>query len=296
MTRFVEALPSGRYRVRERDGRTVRTIALVTTAAEAERIRSGAAGATLASEADGTLDRRELQGKRDNRSERGRYKNHIKDDPIARVLLERMTQRDVVEWRDRLLAKGRAPQTTRNVLGLLRLLLDDCVERGLIDNSPATGVRLPRRREAPRSERWRILSPDEQVALIDAVPWQERPLVAFALFTGARQGEQWNLEFSELDLNRREVTIRYGSRGNSTKSGKRRTVPLIDLSFWAVQEAKKRANDRQRLVFPTTDQGVRRQKGEPKHWKMWVKDAGIVGGMRWHDLRHTCATSLLAGW
>lgn len=31
-------------------------------------------------------------------------------------------------------------------------------------------------------------------------------------------------------------------------------------------------------------------------WHKWVEAAGIKRRIRWHDLRHTCATSLLAGW
>jgi len=49
------------------------------------------------------------------------------------------------------------------------------------------------------------------------------------------------------------------------------------------------------LVWPATN-GGRRDKGEPHWWKDAVRAAGIDRNVRWHDLRHTCASSLIAGW
>jgi hypothetical protein len=49
-------------------------------------------------------------------------------------------------------------------------------------------------------------------------------------------------------------------------------------------------------VFPGRG-GERRSHGTPpKQWHAWLRSAGITRRVRWHDLRHTCATSLLAGW
>lgn len=42
--------------------------------------------------------------------------------------------------------------------------------------------------------------------------------------------------------------------------------------------------------------GVARTARHPKAWRSWLAAAGIKRRVRWHDLRHTCATALLAGW
>jgi hypothetical protein len=47
-------------------------------------------------------------------------------------------------------------------------------------------------------------------------------------------------------------------------------------------------------VFPT-QRGARRVKA-PKLWPALRRRAGISRRVRWHDLRHTCASSLVAGW
>jgi hypothetical protein len=45
-----------------------------------------------------------------------------------------------------------------------------------------------------------------------------------------------------------------------------------------------------------TPRGARRQRGKTYGFRKHLKAAGIVRAVRWHDLRHTCASSLVAGW
>ena len=123
-------------------------------------------------------------------------------------------------------------------------------------------------------------------------------MVAFAIGTGLRQGEQWSLRWADVDLNKMELTVRYGSEGQPTKSGKIRRIPLFGLAkdaFVALLYHVGDAEPKRSVVFPAL-RGDRRQKGEPADWKAWVRAAGITRNVRWHDLRHTCASSLVAGW
>ncbi len=46
-------------------------------------------------------------------------------------------------------------------------------------------------------------------------------------------------------------------------------------------------------MFPTK-RGYHRTK-PPKEWKKWLRAAGDHRRVRWHDLRHTCASFLLSG-
>jgi integrase len=49
------------------------------------------------------------------------------------------------------------------------------------------------------------------------------------------------------------------------------------------------------IVFATA-RGCRRPKGRFRYWKQYLKAIGITRRVRFHDLRHTCASSLVAGW
>jgi len=50
-----------------------------------------------------------------------------------------------------------------------------------------------------------------------------------------------------------------------------------------------------RLAFPTP-RGCRRDRGKVYGFHKLRANAGITRRVRWHDLRHTCASSLVAGW
>jgi len=58
-------------------------------------------------------------------------------------------------------------------------------------------------------------------------------MMAFALGTGLRAGEQFNLELVDMrvDGDHPSVIVRYGSKGKPPKNGKIRHVPLFGLGL-----------------------------------------------------------------
>ncbi len=95
--------------------------------------------------------------------------------------------------------------------------------------------------------------------------------------------------------------VRYGSRGKATKSGKKRRVPLIPravevMTQWLERLPSYAPDNDMKLAFPTP-RGCRRGKGKtPKAWQSFLDAAELGRNFRWHDLRHTCGSSLVAGW
>ena len=67
----------------------------------------------------------------------------------------------------------------------LRAIFRRAVSRGEVAVNPTTGLELP----AVRGRRDRIASPEEAAALLAALPEEERPLWATALYAGLRRGE-----------------------------------------------------------------------------------------------------------
>jgi integrase len=78
----------------------------------------------------------------------------------------------------------------------------------------------------------------------------------------------------------------------SFNHGKNRTVFLLEPA----QRALELAPDDSDWVWPAIQGGRRAEGKAPRGWHRWVKAAKLRRRVRWHDLRHTCATSLLAGW
>jgi len=117
------------------------------------------------------------------------------------------------------------------------------------------------------------------------------------------------------------VVVRFGSKGKLPKNGKVRRVPLFGLGLaaargWLDVLPTYAPKNPDRLVFPGPT-GARRRIGAPYQSKKettlvdgvktvkvpkvelfhtWLEAAGIKRHLRWHDMRHTCGSSLVAGW
>ncbi len=276
-------------------------------------------GTTLIDFGKKWMVQRESLGIRDIRTDKSRWKTHVESWACAHWPMTSLRSNHVRDWRDvmyRKLAKpaphhkrkikGKlATSTIKNTLNLLRCCLSAAVEAGLIKENPAQGVRAPRRAAEPSNkDKWTYLDADEQAVLLDAIPKPERWLVAVAIGTGLRQGEQWCLEKRDvhLEASRPYVYIRWGSPGLPPKNGKCRKIPLFGIALEAMKrwmaETKGWPNP-MRLAFPTKSGCRRADEKPPRGWDKWLDQSGVSGvtGVKvtWHSLRHTCAASLVSG-
>lgn len=294
---------TGRWRVRARvRGRLVvvasglsreqaeETAAAYTELRNAEVMREGI---TLSQFGIGFLSRRERRGIRGIAADRNRWKVYVDEMAIGKLPVATLRRRDIVDWLDELGDMGLAAQTRRNALNLLRVALHDAVDRELLEANPARDVKLPRMVDATAKEDLEgILTPEEQAALLATMPPELSPVVRFALLTGLRKSEQWWLRWEDVHLDEGYVLVRRSAHGKPTKGGRPRRVALLEPAR-AILEALPR---RSPWVFCGA-RGKRRGHGKDPHgWHDAVEAAGITHRVRWHDLRHTCATSLLAGW
>jgi integrase len=149
---------------------------------------------------------------------------------------------------------------------------------GLIKDNPAAHVPKPN----PQNERDRIANAEEWQRLLDAsAPHLQRILIV--LYTlGPRRGELLSLEWPDVDVHRREFTLRH------TKNGESRTVPMTPEVYGVFTELwKERRLDTQRVFL---------YKGLPiRDVKTAFDKAGRRAGitnLRLHDLRHTASTNL----
>ncbi len=296
--RIVEKLRSGKYRARAWNGTRYVTVPGGPFNSRAAAFRADVETGAITAEGVGEafLLSRRVAGLRDYMGEESRWRMYIENDPIERIDIAQMTVADVRDWTNRLHQRGLAYNTIKHALSLLSVFLTDCVERGWIRFNVARGMKLQKSWNTSSKEDLAILYPDQQIMLLNGVPQEHWPMVALALGSGIRQGEQWHLKLEDICLDTRTghyLMIRSGSRAGVTKSGKVRRVPLFGISLEAARLVLSSAQPGQVYAFPGQG-GAARAKGEPRGWSQWRKVTKAK--VRWHDLRHTCATSLLAGW
>ena len=234
---------------------------------------------------------------------------HLKP-ALGRVKLKALTPAHVRGLYREKLEAGSSARTVRYVHTTLHKALKQAVMDGLIPRNATESVKPPQ----PSREEMRPLTP-EQAKLLLQVAHEAgdrlEALYVLAIHTGLRQGELLGLKWDDVDLEdgslqvRRTLTItKDGPVFTSPKTtGSRRSVKLTSKAI----EALKRHLERQLgeidrvgslwsengLIFASeTGDPLDRRAVTALKFKPLLKRAGLPE-IRFHDLRHTCATLLL---
>lgn len=140
----------------------------------------------------------------------------------------------------------------------------------------------------------------EELAARAAEDRQDADLIRLAAYTGIRRGELVALRWGDVDFDARKVVVRRAVSANveasSTKSRRAREVPLPDQAAEALLRLADR-ND-----FTASDDYVfanrfgRRIDGSALRRRFErARDAAGLRPLRFHDLRHTYGSLLVAG-
>jgi integrase len=235
---------------------------------------------------------------------------HIKP-VIGRLKLSKLSALDVQTlYRDRL-DSGLSPSTVNKIHTVLHKALGQAVRWSLIPRNPTEAVKAPR----PAPQEMRPLSTEETRRLLDVARGDKlEALYVLAVTTGMRRGELLGLKWSDVDLENATVSIRRTltrtdnckrvSLGEPKTKKSRRTIRLTPQAVEALRshleqqlgqiEALGDLYDDQGLVF-TTEVGTPINPSNLRQRSLapLLKKAGLPH-IRFHDLRHTCATLLLS--
>ena len=185
-------------------------------------------------------------------------------------------------------AMGRSSSTVRNNHAPLRLALTMAVRDGLISTNPASLVRLPKQQETEIE----VFTLEEMCEFLDGNRDDELyPIYHLALWTGMRLGELLALRVGrDIDLFSRVITVREKVRKGVTGPPKsragRRRVPISTEAAGVLGRAIHDRADGER-AFDFEPNTVSRSMTRA------CERAGVKR-IRFHDLRHTHATHLLA--
>jgi integrase len=178
-----------------------------------------------------------------------------------------------------------APVTVNKELRTLRAFFNDAIRLGYITTNPCNGLSLLKvPKKVPR-----FLHADEVRLLLEKSASQElRSIILLAVLTGMRIGEIVTLEWSDIDVARREIWID-NKPEFQVKGGAERVVPIHDLVLQMLQ-AKPRTCP---WVF-TNAHGNKCAVGNiSRRFKLLTRKVGLPEEVHFHSLRHTSLTWLL---
>ena len=179
--------------------------------------------------------------------------------------------------------KPRSITSVNRELEVLRTMLNIALREGWILKNPfSSGVLLSK---ADEKKRERIINREEEDRLLMACTGRRKhlkPIIVMALDTGMRRGEILSIKWSDLDFDNRTINI----RAFITKTMKERTVAMTERVYKELQSLYGQvATGEDALVF-----GI---KDTIKNSFDSARKIAALTDLRFHDLRHCCASRLV---
>lgn len=227
---------------------------------------------------------------------------------LGRIRLRELSVTDVQRLLNSRHVAGRSARTVERIRAVLRQALGQALRQGLVGRNVASLARPPRvlRRQVD------TLDPDAARAFLAAtLGTRDEALYAVALALGLRQGEALGLRWQDVDLETGEIRITHALQRVNSKLelvepkslSSRRRIPLPAVVASALRDHRRRQlGDRlvsgsrwidNGLVFATRDGKALDGRNVTRRFQAALATAGLPR-MRFHDLRHSCASLLLA--
>ena len=191
-------------------------------------------------------------------------------------------------------------------LKVCRAALNRAIKLQIIARNPADAVEMPK----VRKREIRPLEIDEcETLFLACKDHRLGDAIILSAMTGLRKGEALALEWSAVNLPEGVLSVRQtleevaGSfRAKETKTAaSRRVVTLGTIAVEALKRRQKKALSEDMkpsevpLVFPSTTGTLHRTSNfDRKVWHPIRKSAGISDDFKFHDLRHTQASLMIA--
>ncbi len=201
----------------------------------------------------------------------------------------------VVELTDRGLSASR----TRQAHQLLSMILKAAVRARRLASNPADGTPLPRAtRRTPR-----FLTSDQVDELADLVPRRYRGLIYVLAYGGLRWAEAVGLKLEYVNLLRRRIVVsetlsevkgRLHPVPPKTWESRTIAIPPFVADVLGEHIGRFTGDTEDGLLFVTDNETPLRSS----NFRRWVWKPAVAElseeGLRIHDLRHTCASLLIA--
>jgi integrase len=233
----------------------------------------------------------------------------LRDSELGSLRPAEVRRSDVQAFADELLAIM-SPGSASNILNPLQAYYRRAVRREELSANPTEEIDLPPKgSKRPR----RIVSPEGAVALLAALPPEERPIWATAFYAGLRRGELQALRCMDVDLRADLIHVRKGwdqveGEIEPKSPAAKRTIPILSiLRGYLVEEIERTGRtgrDRffgrsaHEVFYASTVDG--RAKRAWRAYNVAEREAAAEGRepelltlLTMHECRHTFASVLI---
>ena len=209
---------------------------------------------------------------------------------LGATRLRDLRKGDIQAWLSALSESGLSRQTVKNIWSALSSVLRTAVDWGYIKENPAHGVRFPARQ--PKAAVF-LPTPEQVAQILKQLPEPAYTLLLLLVGTGLRVGEALGLRWEDVDLNRKNLTVRryiwHGQVNSPKYAASERVIPLGPVLTEHLQD---RFSDPGAWVFegdsgrPFDPRNLARRHLHP------VLDRLGIPRFSWHRLRKLHSTYL----
>jgi len=219
------------------------------------------------------------------RSEQGNKRKSLRAvliPSLGHLSLDAITTQSIEQLKSKLLEKGLKPKTINNHLTILSRCLGTAIDWSIIASKPR--IRLLKTSKPP----FKFLTPDEADTLLCSIEDDVlRAMVRTALRAGLRYSELRGLQWTDIDQERRQLTVQRAwilKHLGPTKNYRTRHIPMTPDLATALAHLQRTSD----FVFDVRAKHSR----QLELLKLECTLAGIpvVG---WHSLRHSFASHLM---
>ncbi len=187
--------------------------------------------------------------------------------------------------------KALGSKTINNLLSVLRKSLNSAHDWGFVDKVPQV-----KNLKSPKPKISVLHKRDAERLLSDELDPVWNLMIILGLKTGMRVGEMMALHWTDVDLDRSEICVRFSlseKEISSTKNNRIRYIPMTPELYLALSAWKrKRKGRKEDLVFGRDGQPYSRYSSYDALRRICKRaEVRVIG---WHTLRHTFATNLCA--